>query len=78
MNKGEFVYYESSVLTQLCRDVLGGNSLTVGIFNISYGDIKKTANTLTYMKYAKRIVNFPVITDGKIIGLLKKYRSEII
>jgi len=78
MSKGEFVYYEGSILTQLCRDVLGGNSLTIGIFNIAYGDIKKTANTLNYMKYAKRIINFPVVTDGKIIGLLKKYRSEII
>lgn len=77
-NKGEYVYYEASNLTQLSRDVLGGNSLTVGVFNIAHGDVKKTGITLNYLKYARRIINFPVINDGKILGLLKQYRAEII
>lgn len=77
-NRGEYVYYDGSVLTQLCRDILGGNSLSVGIFNIAYNDYKNTSIALTYMNYAKSIMNFPIINDGKTIGLLKKYRAEII
>jgi len=77
-NRGEYVFYDGSILTQLCRDILGGNSLTVGIFNVAYGDYKKTSATLTHMNLAKNIMNYPIINDGKTIGLLKKFRSEII
>lgn len=35
---GDYVFYDGSILTQLMKDVLGGNSLTVGIFTLQYGD----------------------------------------
>ena len=77
-NNGGYVFYDGSILTQLCRDVLGGNSLTVGIFNVAFGDYKRTSTTLGFMNMAKNIVNYPIINDGKTIGLLRKFRSEII
>ena len=30
----DYVFYDGSVLTQLLKDVLGGNSLTVGLFTL--------------------------------------------
>lgn len=32
--RNDYVLYETSVLTHLLKDALGGNSLTLGIFNI--------------------------------------------
>lgn len=31
---GDYIFYDGSILTQLCKDVLGGNSLSVGLFNL--------------------------------------------
>lgn len=35
---GDFIYYDGSVVTQLLKETFGGNSLTIGIFNLQYGD----------------------------------------
>lgn len=76
--KSDYVYYENSCVTHLMKDTLGGNCLSIGIFTIQNGDLKGSSLTLNYMKYARKIVNFPVVNDSKALGLLKKYRSEII
>jgi len=65
-NKREYVYYEASNLRQLNRKMLGGNSLTIGMFNTAHGDFKKTLTTLTYLTKARKIINFPVISTTAI------------
>lgn len=76
--KSDYVFYENSFVTHLMKDSLGGNCLTVALFTVQHGDLKGSSLTLNYMKYARRIVNFPVVNDSKALGLLKKYRNEII
>jgi hypothetical protein len=36
--QGDYANYDESVLTNLTRDIFGGNSLTVGIFCLQHGD----------------------------------------
>ena len=31
---GDYVFYDGSILSQLLKDVFGGNSLTVGVFTL--------------------------------------------
>lgn len=76
--KSDFVYYEASVLSSLMKECLGGNSLGIGIFNIQNGDLKATSLALNFVKFARKVVNFPIINDNKSLGLLKILRSEII
>ena len=75
--QGDFANYDASVLTSLCRDVFGGNSLTVGIFNLQYGDPVGSALTMRALKRCQNINNFPVQNDNRVLGLLRKYRVEI-
>ncbi len=65
-NNREYVYYEASNLTQLSRNMLGGNSLTIGVFNIAHGDVKKTLTTLNYLTKARKIINFAVTSTTAI------------
>ena len=58
------------------KDTLGGNSLTIALFNIQNGDVKQTSLTLNYLKMARNIVNFPIINDSKSIELMRKLRAE--
>ena len=74
---GDHVYYESSTATQLLRDTFGGNSLTMGIFSLQYGDPIGSTLALRAMKRCQAIMNFPVINDNRTIGLLRKYRIEL-
>ncbi len=52
--------------SQLSRNMLGGNSLTIGVFNIAHGEVKKTLTTLNYLRKARKIINFPVISTTAI------------
>ena len=74
---GDHVYYEGSVLTQLLKDTFGGNSLTMGIFTLQYGDPISSTIALRALKRCQSIMNFPVINDNRTIGLLRKYRVEM-
>lgn len=75
--RNDHVIYETSVVTHLMKDALGGDSLTVGIFNVQNGDAKGTSLTLNFLKYVRNIFNWPIVSDAKKMGLLKKYRAEV-
>ena len=85
---GDYVFYDGSMLTMLMKDILGGNSLTVGMFNIQYGDTIGSTVAMRTFKKCQQIMNFPVINDNRTIGhptrsyggigLLRKYRVELI
>jgi Kinesin motor domain len=74
---GDHVYYEGSILTQLMRDTLGGNSLTLGLFTLQHGDPIGSTLSMRALKRCQAIMNFPVINDNRTIGLLRKYRVEL-
>lgn len=74
----DFVRYEDSVLTQLLKDIIGGNCLTQAIFCLQNGDVKNSELVLEYMKYVQKISNFPVVNDSRQIGLLRSFRAEMI
>ena len=75
--KNDYILYEASVLTHLMKDVLGGNSLAVGLFCVKQDDGKGASLTFNYLNYTKNIFNFGIVNDSKAIGLLKKYRAEL-
>ena len=75
--QGDHVVYEGSNVTQLMRDTFGGNSLTLGLFTLQYGDPIGSTLTLRAMKRCQSIMNYPVINDNRTIGLLRKYRVDL-
>jgi len=70
-------YYNASTVTKLMKDMLAGNSFTTGLFCVKQGHFLQSATTLKYFNICKGIRNFPIQNDGKVIGLLSKYRYEI-
>jgi len=75
---GDYVFYDGSVLTQLMKDTMGGNSLTVGLFNLQYGDPIGSTLAMRQFKRCQTIMSYPVINDNRTLGLLRKYRIELI
>jgi hypothetical protein len=75
---GDYIYYDGSVVTQLLKDTFGGNALGVGLFNLQYGDSIGSMVTMRTYRKCSQISNFPVINDNRILGLLRKYRVELI
>lgn len=69
---------ETSTVTHLMKDALGGNSLSVGIFCLKNGDPKGSSYTLNMMKRVSTINNFGIVNDSKAIGLLRRFRAEAI
>lgn len=69
---------ETSTVTHLMKESLGGNSLTVGVFCLKNGDPKGSSYSLNMMKRVSAIYNFGIVNDSKAIGLLKRYRAEAI
>ena len=74
---GDYVNYDDSILTSLSKDIFGGNSITVGIFTLQYGDHIGSVLTMRALKRAQSIMNFPIQNDNKALGLLRKLRVEI-
>jgi hypothetical protein len=75
--QGDYANYQDSCLTALCRDIFGGNSLGIGVFNVQQGDQVGSSMTLRTLHKAQSIFNFPVQNDNRVLGLLRKYRVEI-
>ena len=57
--------------------MLGGNSISVGIFNLQYDDQVGSMPTLKALRNTKQIINFPVVNDCNSLGLMRKLRQEI-
>ncbi|XP_072121560.1 kinesin-like protein KIF16B isoform X3 [Mobula birostris] len=72
--KQVFVPYRDSVLTWLLKDSLGGNSKTIMIANVNYGE---TLSTLRYANRAKNIINKPTINEDSNVKLIRELRAEI-
>jgi kinesin family member 15 len=72
---GAYVPYRDSILTQLLKDSLGGNSHTiiVGTINATNEFIKETISTLNFLEGAKQIKNYKK-TNEKIEGNEQKLR----
>ncbi|CAD8184449.1 unnamed protein product [Paramecium octaurelia] len=68
--------YDTSALTSIVKELVGSNSLSIGIFCVQHGDPKGTSLTLNIYKYCKNIKNFPIVNDSKVLGLLHKFRLE--
>lgn len=69
--------FESSQLTKLLKESLGGNSYTLALFSLANGDYKGSLASLKLMSFIKNVVNFPVLNEGNLLGLLQKYRNEV-
>ena len=74
---GERASYEESVVTSLCRDIFGGNSLTTGIFCMQMGDPVGSQVTLDTMDLCRNINTFPVQNSNLVLGLLRKSRNDL-
>jgi hypothetical protein len=49
---GDYANYDESILTSLSKDIFGGNSHTVGIFTLQYGDQVGSILTMRALKRA--------------------------
>ena len=77
-NQGDYVNYPASQLTALFRDVLGGNCLTMALICLQHGDTSNSSLVLNYMRYLSKVMNFPVENNDCTLGLLRKYRLEVL
>lgn len=77
-SRGDKSLYDTSILTTLLRDAIGGNSYTVGFICLRYGDVRGSLIALKIMNLLRQIRNYPVVNEGKSIGLMRKYRQEAI
>ena len=79
LSRGDnYANYDGAVCTQLMKDMIGGNCLTAAIFCLQNGDPIGSSLVLSYMRMIRSIMNYPVVNDSRLIGLLRKYRLEII
>ena len=77
-NKGDNVcYYEASLLTKYLKEIIGGNAISISIFSINQGDSKGSIATLRLMSLMRRVLNYPVLMEGNICGLFKKFRNDL-
>lgn len=74
----DYVRYDQSAVTLLMSDILGGNCLAMGVFCLQNGDMVGSSLSLNYMRMIRSIHNFPVVNDNRQLGLLRKYRVEIL
>nr|CAB3259102.1 kinesin-like protein KIF28P [Phallusia mammillata] len=74
----KFVPYRDSVLTQLLKSALGGNSKTVMIAAISPADVnyEETLSTLRYADRAKKIKNQAVVNESPTDKLIRELKEE--
>lgn len=66
------------MLTSLLKDIVGGNCLTMALICLQNGDMTGSSMVLNYMRLLRSINNFPVVNDSRQLGLLRKYRIELI
>jgi kinesin family protein 15 len=66
--------YRESVLTQILKNSLGGNSITFIIGNVSpcEKDVSESINTLKFLERARLIKNIPVVNLLKESDDIKK------
>ena len=69
--------YEQSNVSLLCKEILGGNSHCIGIFNVRMGDPMGSFATLNALRDCRRLNNFPILNHQNAIGLLRIMRREI-
>eukprot|EP01052_Picozoa_sp_SAG31_P014128 SAG31_NODE_868_length_11355_cov_4.658582_2_plen_785_part_00 len=78
---GEIDYadYQSSKLTRILEDVLGGNCFTTFIATLNSSLVYREVcgATVSHMKKLKRIVNHPVEVTGSLSALLRRLRLKI-
>lgn len=79
LSRGDrYTDFDQSMSTQMMKDMIGGNSLTVAIFCLQNGDPVGSSLVLSHMRMVRSIMNYPVVNDSRLIGLLRKYRLDII
>jgi hypothetical protein len=80
MGKGlkKIVPYRDSVLTQILKNSLGGNSKTIMICAISpsASNYEESLGTLRYADNAKKIVNKAVVNESAQDKVIRELREE--
>ena len=69
--------YDGSVVTQLMKESIAGNSFNVAIFTLQQNDFAISNIVFKIMKIVSNIQCFPIVNESLSIGLLKKFRVEI-
>lgn len=77
-SREEKAMYDTSVLTTMLRDAIGGNSYALSFICLRYGDVRGSLVALKIMSLLRTIRNYPIPNEGKAIGLLRKFRVEAI
>ena len=70
--QGDYANYDESIVTSLLRDIFGGNTITIGIFCLKYGDQIGSSLTMRALKRCQNISNFPLLNETNVLGLMRK------
>jgi kinesin family protein 11 len=70
--------FDQSVCTSLMKDMIGGNCMSAGIFCLQNADPVGSSLVLSHMRMISNIKNYPVVNDSRFLGLLRKYRLDVI
>lgn len=76
-NPEAIVEYDS-VLGMLLKENLCGNSEMFFYFQLKAEDIEGSRGTIKFLKLAENISQYPIINQGPIFGLLRKFRAEVL
>lgn len=68
--------YESSKLTHLLKDYLGGNAFSAAVLYLANGDPSGSIKTLSFIKVLSQIPQYPIFNNGESVGLLHHIRMD--
>ncbi|KAM3135011.1 protein of unknown function (DUF4472) [Paramecium bursaria] len=72
----DYVMYDTSTATKLCKERIGANAINIGIFCLQSGDPNGSSLTLKRFKDSSKIQSFPVINNDTVLGLFRQFRQE--
>lgn len=75
-NRDNAPLYESSKLTHMLKDYLGGNAFAVAILSVASSDPEGSVKTLKFIRALNEVPQFPIFNNGESIGLLHKFRVD--
>jgi len=77
---GEQLYapFSESKLTRLLYDSLVGNSISLSLALVVYGEPDASLATLSLAQKLRKGITYPLVNDDRVQGLVRLYRSQII
>ena len=69
------IHYESSQLTFLLKEIIGGNSTLYSFLSLKVSDIDGSMSTLKFLRPLENLEQYPFVNDSLGYGMVKKFRA---